>query len=34
MLGISNRTLPNKLGEYVAVGLAVPGPRQARAASL
>jgi two-component system, response regulator FlrC len=33
MLGISLRTLRNKLGEYVAVGLAVPEPRQARAAS-
>ena len=34
MLGISIRTLRNKLGEYVAVGLAVPEPGQARAASL
>ena len=34
ILGISIRTLRNKLAEYVAAGLPVPKPGQARVASL
>jgi DNA-binding NtrC family response regulator len=33
ILGISIRTLRNKLGEYTSAGLAVPEPGQARVAT-